>query len=326
MFTVFFTFLLLSAMSRAVQYLDHWAPLRLPRRYKEETAEIRLFFQTNYDKFWTGLIHDIEGLNSILYSKFLITDDTKMKCDIDLTLSVISSRLQNEDEVRSTFVGFCEAVNSISKHLLKGIPGMCFKLEESLALSASDDEELLEAHDQNENGIGGMASSNSMSDTVELEELQREKDFWQRLAYEKTSENIQINKQLKEALGSLQSKDNTVKDLRKEVQRQLVFCTQRMKQAENKMEAARQAEQNAHQAERVSLKKSRQAAKARREYEEARQACEEVRQKYEEALEAEEETDEEESVADESADHATEAEADSARNVCKLEADIAMAD
>ena len=270
-------------MVMAVQYYDYVAPLRthacLPRRHKgkdKETKAIRQFFQTNYDNFRKELFHEIKVLNSRLYSKCLITDTTKMKEDIDSTLTVISSRLQNDDVAMSTFVGFCEAVYSISncKHLLKSIlsPGMRFKLgltKELLALSASSDEELLEeAPDQNENSIGGMASSNSMSDTEKLEELQREKDFWQRLAYEKTSENIQINKQLKEALGSLQSKDNTVKDLRKEVQclkAKLVFRTQRMKRVGNK---PRLAEQNTRQAERVSLKKIRFPVKARWEYNE----------------------------------------------------------
>ena len=103
-----------------------------------------------------------------MYSKFLINDDTKMKDDIDLTLMVISSRLQNDDVAMPTFVGFCGAVYSISncKHLVKGI------------LSPGMREELLEeAPDQNENSIGGMASSNSMSDKEKLEELQREKIF-----------------------------------------------------------------------------------------------------------------------------------------------------
>ena len=284
--------------------------VHLPRWYKaknKETEAIRLCFQRNYDKFRKGLIHNIKVLNSTLYSKFLINDDTKMKDDIDFTLTVISNRLQNDDVAMPTFVGFCEAVYSISncKHLIKGIlsPGMRFTLgliKEPLVLSASSDEELLE--EAPENDIGGMASGTSMSDTEKLKEEEREKIYWQRLACEKTTENIQINKQLKEALVSLQSKDNTVKDLRDEVKcikAKLVFRTQRMKKAEHKGEAARLAEQNAHQAERVSLKNSRQAVKARQEYEKAHQACEEVRQRYEEALETEEKNDKEESEADE---------------------------
>ena len=269
-----------------------------PRRYKamckvKDTEAIRLVFRKNYYKFRNELLHDITVLNSILYSKNLITDGIKKKDNIDSTLSVIDSRLQNEDVTKSTFVGFCEAVCFISKHLVKGIllsSGKCFTLsftrELALLWSTSNDEELLEEEpDQNENGIGIMPSSTSMHDMEEL----RENNAWIRLAYEKTSENIQINKQLKKALSFVQ-------DLRKEVQHlkaKLVFCTQRMKQAEKRMEAARQAEQNARQAERVSLKKSRQAAKACREYKEACQACEEARRKYEEAFEIEEETNEE---------------------------------
>ena len=76
-------------------------------------------FRKNYDILRGELQHEINTLNSNLYSKELISGDVMMKVDIDIMLSAIRGRLDNADVAENTFTGFCDAVADIAskKHL-----------------------------------------------------------------------------------------------------------------------------------------------------------------------------------------------------------------
>lgn len=58
-------------------------------------------------------------MNSLLYSSSLISDEVRIEHDIDNTMSVISTRLQNEAVTKATFEALRNAMseNSSTRHL-----------------------------------------------------------------------------------------------------------------------------------------------------------------------------------------------------------------
>ena len=83
----------------------------------EDTLRLKNAFQKCFDKLRAGLQLEVKSLNSILYSKGLISGEVRMKSDIDTTLSAISIRLENTDVTKSTFFGFTKAVSQIDSKM-----------------------------------------------------------------------------------------------------------------------------------------------------------------------------------------------------------------
>ena len=83
----------------------------------KDTLRLINAFRKSFDKLRAGLQLEIKPLNSILYSKGLISGEVRMKDDIDITLSAISLRLENADVTKSTFFGFAEAVSQIDSKM-----------------------------------------------------------------------------------------------------------------------------------------------------------------------------------------------------------------
>ena len=185
---------------------------------------VKKAFQNHFDRLREELQRDIKALNSKLCSKGIISEGVRMDHDIDVTLSDISKRLDNEAVSLSTFTGFCNALSEIrsKSHLAAMLERACNQKLPMMDFYPGYGRHGIRKSTRTAGLNSVQGTENSLCSVTELEEkierLKHEKRLSLELAQDKTSEAAAVNNQLQIALGFCQSKDKEVDDLCQQIE------------------------------------------------------------------------------------------------------------